>query len=154
MHDLTMVRSRHLWWGLLAVGTCTALLVAVFVFHSPPPVGLQPDSVRVVSVPAVGGHASGRNVSAGLVDRGPARSDWIGSDRTVILRALALPVDARLREVIGSNSRHQVICGQVQPGAGQAFRRFFYAKTARMGAIADGGAEFDQTFAELCVEAK
>lgn len=154
MHDLTMARSRRLWWGMLAVGTCTALLVAVFVFYSSPPVGLQPDSVRVVSVPAVGGHASGSNVSAGLADRGTARSDWMGSDGTVILRALGLPADARLREVIGSNSRHQVVCGQVQPGAGQPFRRFFYAKTARMGAIADGGAEFDQTFAELCVEAK
>lgn len=73
--------------------------------------------------------------------------DWTGPERDAVLNALALTKDARVRDV---TPFAQTLCGQVQVAPGQAFRRFAYARSARLGALDDGGAEFARTFADLC----
>lgn len=83
-------------------------------------------------------------------DPAPASPDWTGPDRGAVVSALHLPIRARLRDVTDTQAPHQVLCGRVQTASDQPFRRFTYVKTAKLGAIDEGGGEFAQAYAQLC----
>lgn len=111
-----------------------------------PPLGASRDAVRVVTAGrelAVPLHGQAPSTTA-AVDPNP---DWTGPERDAVLRALGLTKDARVRDM---TPFAQTLCGHAQAAPGQAFRRFAYARTARLGALDDGGAEFARTYADLC----
>lgn len=131
---------------------CVLVVVGAAVILGPlrhersPPLGPSRDAVRVVTGSrelAVPLHEQPRSTTAAA----DSDRDWTGPERDAVLRALALTKDARVRDV---TSFAQTLCGQAQASPGQAFRRFAYARTARLGALDDGGAEFARTFADLC----
>ncbi|WP_125471503.1 MULTISPECIES: hypothetical protein [unclassified Sphingomonas] len=125
-----------------------ALISAVVVPRLPSPTTVPAasptDRVRVVSSLA----QAPRSVQR--VDPPPVSSAWTGPERGAILAALHLSTRARLDDVTGTEVPRQVLCGRVQVSSDQPFRRFAYVKTAKLGTIDDGGAEFAQAFAQLC----
>lgn len=128
--------------GMLA----TAVLLGPSRLERSPSLEPSQNAVRVVTAGrelTAPSHEQVRSTTP-AVDPDP---DWAGPERDAVLRALALTKDARVRDV---TPFAQTLCGQVQASPGQAFRRFAYARTARLGALDDGGAEFARTFADLC----
>ena len=83
-------------------------------------------------------------------DPAPASPDWTAPERGAVVSALHVPIGARLRDVTGTKAPRQVLCGRVQTASDLPFRRFTYVKTAKLGAIDDGGGEFAQAYAQLC----
>jgi hypothetical protein len=129
-------------WVLAAFGVAALILAAVETRRPSPP-ALPPDRVSVVSSMAVAS-APVRRVDP------PAFPDWTGPERGAVVSALHLPIRARLRDLTGTQAPRQVLCGRVQAAPDQPFRRFTYVKTAKLGAVDDGGSEFAQAYAQLC----
>lgn len=132
----------RLWLALAALGVA-ALILAVLVVQWPSPAPPPSGRVRVISSMA--------EASAPVRDADPtALPDWTGAERGAVVNSLHLPINSRLRDVTGTQTSRQVLCGRVQPSSDQPFRRFTYVKTAKLGAIDDGGADFAEAYAQLC----
>jgi hypothetical protein len=134
-------------WVLALIGVAALVLWAVVAQRpSPtaPPAAPAIDRVRVVSstVKAV---APVRHA-----ETPPVSPEWTGPERGAVVRALRLPTQARLVGVTGMEVPRQVLCGRIQISSDQPSRRFTYVKTAKLGAIDDGGAEFAQAYGQLC----
>ncbi|MGR6330019.1 hypothetical protein ACU5AX_13210 [Sphingomonas sp. XXL09] len=80
----------------------------------------------------------------------PSSPAWKGPAHFAVISALHLPMRTELRDVTGTQPTRQVLCGQARTGSDQPFRRFTYVKTAKLGAIDDGGADFAEAYAQLC----
>lgn len=130
-------------WALVGTGVAALILVVVVArwLSSAAP---SSDRVRVVSS-IVEASAPVRRA-----DPAPALPDWTGPERGAVVSALHLPIRARLLDVTGTQAPRQVLCGLVQTASDQPSRRFTYVKTAKLGAIDDGGAEFAQAYGQLC----
>ncbi len=141
--------SSSLVWTVLAIGA--AGLFLTLTFSRPASRSRLPgDGVRVVSVGAPTVKTVLSEPSGNHVAPSAAASDWTGPERDAVLRSLALPAAARIRDVLDADPRRQEICGEVQAGPNQPFRRFVYLKAAKLGALADGGSEFERTYSQLC----